>query len=56
MVDARRLVLSRLVLDHRLTARDPFVADAGPLEARATELLLGDQPVSLADATAVASA
>jgi len=53
--DARRLVLSRLVLDHRLTARDPFAADAGPLEARATELLLGDQPVSLADASAVAS-
>ena len=54
--DARRLVLSRLVLDHRLVARDPFALDAGPVEARATELLLDDGPVALADAAALASA
>jgi alkylation response protein AidB-like acyl-CoA dehydrogenase len=53
--DARRLVLSRLVLDHRLTARDPFTADAGARESRALDLLLEDRPVSLADATAVVS-
>ena len=54
--DARRLILSRLVLDHRLTARDPFGLDAGPLEARATELFLDDRPVSLADAAALVEA
>jgi alkylation response protein AidB-like acyl-CoA dehydrogenase len=54
--DARRLILSRLVLDHRLTARDPFGLDAGPLETRATELLLEDRPVSLADAAALVDA
>jgi acyl-CoA dehydrogenase len=54
--DARRLVLSRLVLDHRLTARDPFGLDAGPMEARATELLLDERPVSLADAAALVDA
>ena len=48
--DARRLVLSRLVLDHRLSPRDPFARDAGPREAKTTALLLEDQPVSLADA------
>jgi hypothetical protein len=54
--DARRLVLSRLVVEHRLTARDPFGADASPLEVRATEQLLDDRPVSLADAVALADA
>jgi hypothetical protein len=54
--DARRLVLSRLAVAHRLTARDPFEADAGPLEVRATELLLDDRPVSLADAAALVDA
>jgi hypothetical protein len=55
--DARRLVLSRLVLDHRLGARDPFAPDAGPLEALAAALLLDTgAPVSLADASAVAGA
>jgi alkylation response protein AidB-like acyl-CoA dehydrogenase len=48
--DARRLILSRLVLEHRLTPRDPFALDAGPLEARAGELLLGEGPVALSDA------
>jgi alkylation response protein AidB-like acyl-CoA dehydrogenase len=54
--DARRLVLSRLVLDHRLSPRDPFARDAGPREAKATALLLADHPVSLADAVAMANA
>jgi len=49
-------VLSRLVVDHRLTARDPFGADAGPVEARATGLLLDERPVSFADAAALVEA
>jgi alkylation response protein AidB-like acyl-CoA dehydrogenase len=52
--DARRLLLSRLVLDHRLTARDPLVGDTGPIQDRAGALLLADAPVSMADAAAVA--
>jgi len=54
--DARRLVLSRLVLEHRLTARDPLAATAGAFEARAAELLLDDRPVPLAEAVALATA
>jgi len=43
--DGRRLLLSRLVLEHRLAARDPLsLADAGWEEAAAA-LLLGDAPV-----------
>jgi hypothetical protein len=54
--DARRLVLSRLVLDHRLTASDPLAVEAGPRDAEATTLLLDERPVSLSDATAVVTA
>jgi len=49
-------VLSRLVLEHRLTARDPLAATAGAFEARAAELLLDDRPVPLAEAVALATA
>jgi hypothetical protein len=54
--DARRLVLSRLVLDHRLAARDPLAAGADPIEDRAAELLLEDRPVPMAEAAAIAQA
>ena len=54
--DARRLVLSRLVVDHRLSARDPLAADAGPMEERASTLLLDDDPISLTEAAAFATA
>ncbi|MEO8651280.1 MAG: acyl-CoA dehydrogenase family protein [Hyphomicrobiaceae bacterium] len=45
--DARRLLLSRLVLDHRLAARDPFALEAGRDENRIADLLLGDQPAPM---------
>jgi acyl-CoA dehydrogenase len=51
--DARRLVLSRLVLDHRLTPRDPLARDDGRIEAHAAALLLGDRPVPLEEAAAL---
>jgi hypothetical protein len=54
--DARRLVLSRLVVDHRLSARDPLAVDAGPMEERASTLLLNDDPISLTEAAAFAAA
>lgn len=49
--DARRLLLSRLVIDHRMRPRDPMSVQDGPVEARCAELLLNDGPVSLDDAT-----
>ena len=48
--DARRLLLARLVLDHRLAARDPFALEAGRGEDRIADLLLGDAPVSMREA------
>ena len=51
--DARRLVLSRLVVDHRLTARDPLTPDLPEQDEAAAALLLGGQPCSLAEAQAV---
>ncbi len=45
--DARRLLLSRLVLDHRLAARDPFALEAGKGEDRIADLLLADAPVPM---------
>jgi acyl-CoA dehydrogenase len=47
--DARRLLLSRLVLDHRLAARDPFALEAGRGEDRFADLLLGDAPAAMRD-------
>jgi len=53
--DARRLLLSRMVLDHRLSARDPLAPADGPLEAQAAALLLDDEPVPMARAAALAA-
>lgn len=51
--DARRLVLSRLVVDHRLTARDPLTPDLPEQDEAAAALLLGGRPCSLAEAQTV---
>jgi len=53
--DARRLLLSRLVLDHRLTARDPLAPAAGTVDAQAAALLLDGRPVPMAAAAAIAA-
>jgi hypothetical protein len=45
--DARRLLLARLVLEHRLTAQDPFSLAKNAWEEQATDLLLSDRPVAL---------
>src|ERR1700742_383633 len=48
--DARRLLLSRLVIDHRLAPGDPFrLADDGRQRA-ITEMLLGDRAVGMKEA------
>ena len=48
--DARRLLLSRLVIDHRLSSGDPFdLAEPGRQRA-ITELLLGERAVGMEEA------
>jgi acyl-CoA dehydrogenase len=47
--DARRLLLSRLVIDHRLAARDPFRLAGDGTERAISAHLLGDCAVSMAD-------
>lgn len=48
--DARRVTLARLVLDHRLAARDPLAAGDRADEAAITDAWLGGIPLSLEDA------
>ncbi|HET7885890.1 MAG TPA: acyl-CoA dehydrogenase family protein [Bradyrhizobium sp.] len=52
--DARRLVLSRFVLEHRLADRPPAGFDAQRWEDEAIDLLLDEAPVPLARAAALA--
>jgi alkylation response protein AidB-like acyl-CoA dehydrogenase len=54
--DARRLLLARLVLDHRLAPRDPLAADDLDRAAAIEDALLGDDPVPLDRAAALAGA
>jgi alkylation response protein AidB-like acyl-CoA dehydrogenase len=43
--DARRLLLARSILEHKLTPKDPFSADVeGPAEREMARLLLGPKP------------
>ncbi len=53
--DARRLLLSRLVIEHRLQPQDPLSLNESPWEEEAMNLLLDDAPVPLAKATALLS-
>jgi len=50
--DARRLLLSRLVIDHRLAAGDPFKL-ADNADGTITDLLLGERAVGMADVSAL---
>jgi len=43
--DARRLLLSRLVVDHHLTPTDPYAVSSGKREQAIADALFGDQPV-----------
>ena len=51
--DARRLLMARMVLDHRLAANDPLAIRDEKFDQLATQRLLSDEPVSLADAQAL---
>ena len=54
--DARRLLLSRLVIEHRLAPQDPLSLGESGWEEEAMNLLLDDAPVPLARATALVAA
>ena len=45
-VDARRALLARFVLEHRLTARDPLAPANDDWEREATDIVLGQEPAS----------
>ena len=49
--DARRLLLSRLVIDHRLSAGDPFHLAGEGGQRAITQLLLGDRAIGMAEAS-----
>ena len=54
--DARRALFARLVVDHRLNARDPFVPMTGGIEAAVASHLLGDAPAGMAAVGALLTA
>jgi acyl-CoA dehydrogenase len=47
--DARRLLLSRMVIDHRLSAGDPFRLGENATQQAITDLLLGDRAAGMAE-------
>ncbi|HKK29870.1 MAG TPA: acyl-CoA dehydrogenase family protein [Alphaproteobacteria bacterium] len=51
--DARRLLLSRMVIEHRLAAQDPLAMSDSAFEEAAEALLLSESPVSLSEAQRV---
>ncbi|MCF8466863.1 MAG: acyl-CoA dehydrogenase family protein [Sneathiella sp.] len=48
--DARRLLLSRMVVDHKLGSANPLSIDGGKFEGAATDALLSDTKLSLDEA------
>lgn len=54
--DARRLLLSRLVIEHRLAPQDPLSLGEQAWEEEAINLLLDDAPVPLAKAVSLVAA
>jgi hypothetical protein len=47
--DARRLLLSRMVIDHRVFANDPFRLTENPVQRAITAHLLGERDVGMAE-------
>ena len=47
--DARRLLLSRMVIDHRVSAGDPFRLTENPVQRAITGHLLGERDVGMAE-------
>ncbi|MDF2368324.1 acyl-CoA dehydrogenase family protein [Sneathiella sp.] len=51
--DARRLLLSRMIIDHKLGAANPLSIEADAFDTAATDVLLNDAPVSLEEANRI---
>ena len=47
--DARRLLLSRMVIDHRVSAGDPFRLAENATQRAITDHLLGERNVGMAE-------
>jgi acyl-CoA dehydrogenase len=47
--DARRLLLSRMVIDHRVAANDPFRLTENAVQRAITSHLLGERDVGIAE-------
>src|SRR5437879_7346312 len=54
--DARRLLLSRMVIDHRVSANDPFRLTENPVQQAITSHLLGDRAIGMAEVGELLSA
>ena len=52
--NGKRLLLARMVMDHRLRPHDPMAPDDGAREDAAIELLLDEKPLALASAARIA--
>ena len=55
LANARRLLLSRMVVEHRLNPQDPLAPRSEGWENQATALLLGENAVTLEQASALVS-
>ena len=51
--DARRALYARLVLEHRLSARDPLEPDDGDWQGKAADILLSERPAPIAEIAAL---
>jgi hypothetical protein len=47
--DARRLLLSRMVIDHRVSVSDPFRLTENAVQRAITDRLLGERDVGMAE-------
>ena len=54
--DARRLLLSRMVIDHRVSASDPFRLAENAASRAITDHLLGERSVGMAEVGELISA
>lgn len=54
--DARRLLLAKMVLDHRLSPHDPLALEDNSFDLRASPALIDGNPISLNDAVAMVGA
>ncbi len=54
--DARRLLLARQVVKHRIETADPFAAQNDPADIKITDILIAGDPVTLEKATELISA